>query len=128
MLVAIDDAARRYQMPMDEFGQLIDGCEMDVTGRTYATSTTSSATAAASPVRSAGCRSGCSTPPPRVGRSGRLANALGVALQLTNILRDIREDLASGSGLLPKRTWTCSAASSRLLDGTLDPQDGRWPR
>jgi len=36
VLVAVDDAARRYHLPLEEFGQLIDGCEMDVTGTTYA--------------------------------------------------------------------------------------------
>ena len=38
-----------------------------------------------------------------VAEAKRLANTLGVALQLTNILRDIREDLAAGRVYLPRR-------------------------
>src|SRR5262249_13366448 len=37
VLVAVADAARRYPVPMGAFAELIDGVEMDVTGRRYAT-------------------------------------------------------------------------------------------
>ncbi len=41
-----------------------------------------------------------------------LADELGIALQLTNILRDIREDFGSAAGsTCPPRTWPGSAAS-----------------
>ena len=66
--------------------------------------TTSSPTAAASPARSAGCPSACSTPPRPDGdrdEAAALADELGIALQLTNILRDIREDLGNGRVYLP---------------------------
>ncbi|HTX63110.1 MAG TPA: squalene/phytoene synthase family protein, partial [Acidimicrobiales bacterium] len=37
VLVAIADAQDRYDLPMDAFGDLVDGCEMDVAGTAYAT-------------------------------------------------------------------------------------------
>ena len=56
----------------------------------------------------------------------RLANTLGVALQLTNILRDIREDLAAGRVYLPTRDLELFGVELRTADdGSLDPQDGR---
>ncbi len=100
VLVALADAASRYPIPVDAFKDLIDGVEMDVQGTTYRTF------ADLLPY----CR--------RVaGAIGRLslgvfdtherdaavvyADDLGVAFQLTNILRDIREDLARGRVYLP---------------------------
>jgi 15-cis-phytoene synthase len=100
VLVALADAASRYPIPVDAFEDLIDGVEMDVQGTTYRTF------AELLPY----CR--------RVaGAIGRLslgvfdtderdaaavyADDLGVAFQLTNILRDIREDLARGRVYLP---------------------------
>src|SRR5207344_3246440 len=47
-------------------------------------------------------------------------------LQLTNILRDIREDLAAGRIYLPKRDLDLFGVELRTVaDATLDPQDGR---
>jgi 15-cis-phytoene synthase len=100
VLVALADAVLRFPIPVDAFGELIDGVEMDVTGTRYETF------ADLLPY----CR--------RVaGAIGRLslgvfeardretasvyADDLGVAFQLTNILRDIREDLENGRVYLP---------------------------
>jgi phytoene synthase len=48
-----------------------------------------------------------------------------VALQLTNILRDIREDLANGRVYLPSKDLELFGVSLRLGgDGALDPQGG----
>jgi 15-cis-phytoene synthase len=101
VLVAIDDAARRYQLPMDEFGQLIDGCEMDVTGTTYA--------------RFDDLVGYCRRVAGSIGRlslsvfgttypesAEPRAEALGVALQITNILRDVVEDREMGRAYLPQ--------------------------
>ncbi len=52
-------------------------------------------------------------------RAQRLADDLGVALQLTNILRDLREDAANGRVYLP-------AEDLRRL-GVLPPYDGDEP-
>ena len=37
MLVAVADAARRFPIPLDAFGELVDGAELDVRGAEYAT-------------------------------------------------------------------------------------------
>ena len=37
VLAAVADAARRYPIPLDAFGDLVDGAEMDVRGHEYAT-------------------------------------------------------------------------------------------
>ena len=63
-------------------------------------STSWSTTAGAWPGRSAGCRSACSAASDPAAAEP-LADSLGVALQLTNILRDIREDLGNGRVYLP---------------------------
>lgn len=100
VLVALADATSRYPIPVDAFKDLIDGVEMDVQGTVYRTFSD------LLPY----CR--------RVaGAIGRLslgvfdtqereaaavyADDLGVAFQLTNILRDIREDLEHGRVYLP---------------------------
>jgi phytoene synthase len=100
VLVALADAVVRYPIPFDAFTELIDGVQMDIVGTRYETF------ADLLPY----CR--------RVaGAIGRLslgvfetrdretasvyADDLGVAFQLTNILRDIREDLEQGRMYLP---------------------------
>ena len=100
VLVAIAHAARRYPIPVKAFDDVIEGVQTDVLGTTYRTFSD------LLPY----CR--------RVaGAIGRLslgvfetsdretaavyADDLGVAFQLTNILRDIREDLARGRVYIP---------------------------
>ena len=101
VLLALADVERNFPVPMAAFGELIDGCVADVRGTSYQTfddllyycrcvagsigrlslgifGTSYDATAAA-----------------------ELADSLGVALQLTNILRDIREDHGNGRVYLP---------------------------
>jgi len=101
VLVAIDDAARRYRLPMEEFGQLIDGCEMDVTGTTYATIDDLVGycrRVAGSIGRLSLSVFGTTYPESAEPR----AEALGVALQITNILRDVVEDREMGRAYLPQ--------------------------
>jgi phytoene synthase len=101
VLVAIDDAARRYHLPLDEFGQLIDGCEMDVTGTTYATLDDLVGycrRVAGSIGRLSLSVFGTTYPESAEPR----AEALGVALQITNILRDVVEDRDMGRAYLPQ--------------------------
>jgi phytoene synthase len=58
-------------------------------------------------------------------QAAELADALGIALQLTNILRDIREDLGNGRVYLPRRDLDLFGCElTTLPDGTLDPCDG----
>jgi phytoene synthase len=128
VLLALDDAARRLPIPLAAFGELVDGCEMDVTGRHYDTLDEL--------VEYCRCVAGSIGrlslgvfDPPLSGadfaEASELADALGVGLQLTNILRDIREDLTNGRVYLPKHDLDLFGCELRLLpDGTLDPQDG----
>ena len=100
MLVALADAGRQFPIPLEAFGELIDGCEADVRGTTYPTFDD--------------LRVYCRCVAGSIGRlslgvfgtrdvatAAPLADALGVALQLTNILRDIREDYQDGRVYLP---------------------------
>lgn len=100
VFVAMADAARRYPIPLEAFAELVDGCEADVRGASYATFDELLAY----------CRRVAGT----IGRlslgvfgaadmraAEPLADALGVALQLTNILRDVREDALRGRIYLP---------------------------
>src|SRR5699024_2946198 len=100
VLTALADAARRYELPLDAFGELIEGCRADVLGSSYAEY----------PQLHDYCRCVAGS----IGRlslavfgsrfpaaDAALANSLGVALQLTNILRDILEDRNAGRIYLP---------------------------
>lgn len=101
VLVALADACASFPIPLDAFHDLIAGAEEDVTGAEYATLEDLVVY----------CR--------RVGGSiGRLcvgvfetrdrptasalADELGVGLQLTNILRDLREDREQGRLYVPR--------------------------
>ncbi|HEX4059502.1 MAG TPA: presqualene diphosphate synthase HpnD [Streptosporangiaceae bacterium] len=100
VLVALDDASRRFPIPVDAFAEIVDGCVADVQGVSYHTFDDL--------LYYCRCVAGS------VGRlslgvfgaddqakAAPLADALGVALQLTNILRDIREDYENGRVYLP---------------------------
>lgn len=128
VLRALDDAARRLPIPLAAFGELVDGCEMDVTGRVYqeldelveycrcvAGSIGRLSLGVFHPELSAA----------EAEQASALADALGVALQLTNILRDIREDYTNGRVYLPKQDLALFDCEIALLpDGTLDPHNG----
>ncbi|MDP9094204.1 MAG: squalene/phytoene synthase family protein [Actinomycetota bacterium] len=129
VFVALNDAALRLPIPLDAFGDLVDGCEMDVTGRSY-DSFDDLVGYCRCVAGSIGRLSLGVFDPPGTAHTGQsrpaeLADALGVALQLTNILRDIREDLANGRVYLPKQDLALFGCElTTLRDGTLDPQDG----
>jgi 15-cis-phytoene synthase len=100
VLVALADAARRFAIPLGAFGELIDGCEADVRGTSYATfgelehyCRCVAGSIGRLSLGVFGSRDPSAAEP--------LADALGVALQLTNILRDVREDLENGRVYLP---------------------------
>ena len=102
VLVALADAASRFPIPMGAFDELIDGVEMDLAGRTYQTFeelVTYCRCVAGSVGRLSlgvfGSRNDTVAP--------LYADQLGIALQQTNILRDIREDLTGGRVYLPQR-------------------------
>jgi phytoene synthase len=100
VLVALGDAVRRFPVPLDAFGDLIDGCERDVVGAHYETIDDLVAycrLVAGSIGRLSLGVFGVDDP----GVGMVLADDLGVALQLTNILRDVREDAGMGRVYLP---------------------------
>ena len=100
VLVAVRDAARRLPIPVAAFDELIDGVEMDVAGRRFATFdelVVYCRCVAGSIGRLCVGVFGASDPQIAPG----YADQLGIALQQTNILRDIREDLLNGRVYLP---------------------------
>ncbi|HLH46286.1 MAG TPA: presqualene diphosphate synthase HpnD [Acidimicrobiales bacterium] len=91
VLVALSDAARRWPLPFSALHELIDGCLMDVDGTEYETIddlVVYCRRVAGTVGRLSLAIYGSSDPP----RGQPLADALGVALQLTNVLRDVVED------------------------------------
>jgi phytoene synthase len=107
VLVAVADTARRYPVPLEAFGELVDGCAQDVdrdVDRDSDPEGTKGGGYASIDDLVGYCRlvagsigrlslgvfgvAGAAAP----GEPERRADALGVALQLTNILRDIVED------------------------------------
>jgi phytoene synthase len=128
VLVALADTARRYPIDLAAFGELIDGCELDQTGATYQT-WDELAVYCRDVAGSVGRLSLGVFDPPALYADPKptleLADTLGLALQLTNILRDVREDLQNGRVYLPQQTLDEHGCTLRLLpDGTLDPQGG----
>ena len=118
VLLALADTARRFPVPVGAFGELIDGCVADVRGTRYETFED--------------LHYYCRCVAGSIGRlslgifgtdhdqqeAARLADSLGVALQLTNILRDIREDHTNGRVYLPAEDL---AKFSVDLGGTTPP-------
>jgi phytoene synthase len=101
VLFALADVERSFPVPIGAFGELIDGCIADVRGASYGTFEDL--------LHYCRCVAGS------IGRlslgiygtsgdaelAAQLADSLGVALQLTNILRDVREDYQNGRVYLP---------------------------
>jgi 15-cis-phytoene synthase len=101
VLVALADSANRFPIPVDAFGELVDGAEMDVRGAEYETLEQLEAycrCVAGSIGRLSLGVFDCSD---RVA-GAPLADGLGVALQIGNILRDVSEDAANGRVYLPR--------------------------
>jgi phytoene synthase len=97
---AVGDVAARYDLPIDAFTDLVDGCEMDVAGTSYQTIddlVVYCRRVAGSIGRLSLAIFGAAGEPGAPG----IADDLGVALQLTNILRDVREDAGRGRIYLP---------------------------
>ncbi len=100
VLIAVADTVSRFPVPLDAFNDLIDGAEADVHGDVYTTF--------------AELEQYCRRVAGSIGRlalglfdtadratAGPLADDLGVALQLGNILRDLTEDIRQGRVYLP---------------------------
>jgi 15-cis-phytoene synthase len=116
VFVALSDVARRFPVPLDAFLDLLEGAEADSRGRRYETflelehycrCVAGSIGRLALGVFDTSDRS----------HAERLADDLGVALQLGNILRDLREDLDSGRMYVPTEDlarFGCSVADDGL--------------
>jgi phytoene synthase len=104
VLLALADVERNFPVPMPAFGELIDGCVADVRGTSYQTvddllyyCRCVAGSIGRLSLGIFGTRHG----PNPTAQAAELADSLGVALQLTNILRDIREDHQNGRIYLP---------------------------
>jgi phytoene synthase len=98
--VALADAVSRFPIPLDALDELIDGVEMDVQGTQYQTFDQLKVycrCVAGTVGRLSLGVFGCTDPK----RGAEYADTLGLGLQLTNILRDVREDAANGRTYLP---------------------------
>jgi phytoene synthase len=100
VLIALGDACRRFPIPVSAFEELIDGADMDVAGATYETFDDLLAYCSCVAGATGRLTLGVFGAREREHAAAR-ANALGVAMQLTNILRDIREDAEMGRVYLP---------------------------
>ena len=104
VLMALADVERNFPVPMPAFGELIDGCVADVRGTSYQTFDDllyyCRCVAGSIGRLSLGIFGTGHDPDPKT-QAAELADSLGVALQLTNILRDIREDHQNGRIYLP---------------------------
>jgi phytoene synthase len=124
VLTALGHAATRLPIPLAAFDELIDGCDADVTGRRYATFDDLlwyCRCVAGSIGRLSLGVFGAADP-----ASARpLADALGVALQLTNILRDLVEDRADGRIYLPVEDLDRFGCRLSLGDGGFTDPPGR---
>ncbi|MCY4113893.1 MAG: presqualene diphosphate synthase HpnD [Chloroflexi bacterium] len=112
VMTALRHAADRFPVPLDAFGDLIDGVEMDVRGDTY--ETFDDLVVYCRRVAGSIGRLSLGVFESRdMARAEPLADELGVALQLTNILRDVREDLAQGRVYLPREDLAAFACELR---------------
>jgi phytoene synthase len=117
--VALADARRRYALPLDALELLIEGVELDVVGTRYETFEE--------------LVGYCRRVAGSVGRlclaifvdgtdtngGAALADDLGVAMQLTNILRDVREDRERGRTYLPAEDLRRFDCEDELPDAAL---------
>ena len=100
VMVALADARTRFPLPDDALTDLLDGVEMDVVGARFETFdelVVYCRAVAGSIGRLCLGIFGTSD----LERAMPLADDLGVAMQITNVLRDVREDYARGRVYLP---------------------------
>lgn len=120
ILPALADAIARFEIPTRYFHDLILGAEMDLTVTSYATFDRLSeycyrvaGTVGLTCLHVFGFRDP---------RSPDLAERLGLAFQMTNILRDVRSDFEMGRVYLPQEDLDRFGCRSRDLRGPLTPQ------
>jgi 15-cis-phytoene synthase len=101
VLVALSDVGKRFDIQLEAFGELIDGCLADVNEATYETfdDLLYYCRCVAGSIGRLSLGIYGKTQPER---QNKMADDLGVALQITNILRDVREDYLNGRVYLPR--------------------------
>jgi 15-cis-phytoene synthase len=105
VLVALADTGARFDVPLVAFTELIDGCLADVNQASYKTFDDLlwyCRCVAGSIGRLSLGIYGASHPE----KQAKMADDLGVALQITNILRDVREDFRNNRIYLPAEDLT----------------------
>jgi phytoene synthase len=119
MLPALADAARRFQIPTEYFHHLIQGTEMDLTVKRYETfEQLYHYCYHVASVIGLFCIHifGFTDPAAR-----KLAELRGIAFQLTNILRDVKEDAGMGRIYLPiEDLRRFGVSEQQVLDGEWD--------
>jgi phytoene synthase len=133
VIVALADAHARFSLPLDALAELIAGVRMDVRGTTYESfddllgyCRRVAGTIGLLCLAIFGARTpeGTSTPED-IGEPERarvLADDLGVAMQLTNILRDLREDAGNGRLYMPREDLIRYHLST---DGRFEGEEGQ---
>jgi len=124
ILPALSDAVHRFHIPPEHLLAVLDGAEMDLDGRRYETfdELAEYCHRVASAVGLAciyiwGFRSEQAFEP---------ARRCGLAFQLTNILRDVKEDAAGGRMYLPlSELRHCGCSAEDLLRGAADERFDR---
>ncbi len=118
--VALAEVQHRFNIPTAHFETMIDGMEMDLTHRRYESfeelrrycERVASSVGWMS-IKMFGCRHPASQ---------RYATALGIALQLTNILRDIKTDAAAARIYLPQEDLKRFGVSEQeILESRMTP-------
>jgi len=121
--VALGDAARRFELPEDVFADLLAGVESDLTGepiehfedlRRYCYRVAS--TVGLLVVRVLGARSA---------QALDYAECMGIAVQLTNVLRDVGDDAASGRIYLAREDLERMRVAPELLKAGQMTEDVR---
>jgi phytoene synthase len=128
VIIAVRDAAARYPIPLGAFEELVDGVRMDVVGGSYRTFDELAAycrCVAGSIGRLCLAIFGGSSAAVQP-EAAEFADTLGIALQQTNILRDVREDLINGRIYLPQEDLDRFGVELELegMDGALVDLDG----
>jgi phytoene synthase len=110
VLVALADAHARFTLPAGALGELIEGVRMDIDGVAYerfddlvlyCRRVAGAIGRVCLAIFDTRGRARVGEPDPDRVEAEKLADDLGVALQLTNILRDVREDAENGRVYLP---------------------------
>ena len=116
VVAAVAVAHQRFALPIDAFRELVDGVRMDVDGTDYRTfdelvpyCRRVAGTIGRLSVSVFGAE--------RMAEAASLADDLGVAMQLTNILRDVHEDLERGRVYVPTEDLERFECTSANLNG-----------